>query len=76
LSNQKITSCANQILKIIENEQMLKGKGLEAKAVISLVMAMLKNKREPDYSQITKYTETKEEEIRNCYKLLKEESIF
>jgi hypothetical protein len=55
---------------------MLKGKGLEAKAVISLVMAMLKNKREPDYSQITKYTETKEEEIRNCYKLLKEESIF
>ena len=55
---------------------MLKGRCLDAKAATSLVMAMLINKREPDYVKMIRCARTSEEEIRDCYKLLKEEPIF
>jgi len=48
VSNNTITNFAFKNLRDIENGQFLKGRGLAAKVVISLVMALLKHKKKPD----------------------------
>jgi hypothetical protein len=76
VSNNAITTYAFHILKEIENGQFLKGRGLAAKVVISLVMALLKHKRKPDVNQMILYARTTKEEVSTCYKRLKREPMF
>lgn len=76
MSNNAITSYAFKILRVIEENQFLRGRGLAAKVVSSLVLAMLKHKRKPDVNQMIKYARTTKQEVSTCYKRLKKEPMF
>ena len=55
---------------------MLKGRGLDAKVFISLVISMRKHKRKPDVNHMIQYSRTTKEEVSTCYKKLKKERVF
>lgn len=59
------------MFRVIEAGEYLKGRGIDAKVTISLVMSMRKSKRKPDVNQILQYARTTKEEVSTCYKKLK-----